>query len=202
MRQQVEEKRESNIRLKRQHELIKQMTLQQANYQKLVFDKQQQQDQPAEHKVVPLPITGKRELTQLLALTPEKICTKLEDLLRNHTSKVDMLTSSELAPIRKLMDRLPDPTNKDQYDSIMRQLLGELEKLKHAPKAHADGVYDIDSNEKIKSIMEYLNYRKRKVKELSTRNEQLAAECQETEKILAQRVESLQSDPAIQHALT
>lgn len=200
MRQQVEEKRESNIRLKRQHELIKQMTLQQANYQKLIFDKQQQQQ---EQPTVPLPITGKRELTQLLALTPEKICAKLEDLLRNQTFPVDISTSSELALIRKMMDRLPDPTNKDQYDGIIRQLLQELEKLKAAAAAaRTEDVYDIDSNEKIKSIMEYLNYRKRKVKELSSRNDQLAAECQETEKLLAQRVESLHNDPAIQHALT
>lgn len=197
-RQQVEEKRKFNTQLKRRHQLIKQMTLQQANYQKLVFDKQK--DQP--ELKVPLPVTGRRELTQLLALTPEKICTKLEDLLRNQTSKVDILTSSELAQIRKLMDRLPDPSNKDQYDVIIRKLLEEIEKLKHIPQARVENVYDMNNNEKIQSIMEYLKYRKRKVKELSTRNDQLVLECQEAEKLLAQRVESLQNDPSVQHALT
>ncbi|CAO3624904.1 unnamed protein product [Mucor hiemalis] len=79
-RQQVEEKRKFNTQLKRRHQLIKQMTLQQANYQKLVFDKQK--DQP--ELKVPLPVTGRRELTQLLALTPEKICTKLEELSKSN----------------------------------------------------------------------------------------------------------------------
>ncbi|CAO3624900.1 unnamed protein product [Mucor hiemalis] len=100
------------------------------------------------------------------------------------------------------MDRLPDPSNKDQYNVIIRKLLEEIEKLKHIPQARVENVYDMNNNEKIQSIMEYLKYRKRKVKELSTRNDQLVLECQEAEKLLAQRVESLQKDPSVQHALT
>lgn len=180
--------------LQQENEQYKYLTLQQTNYQRRIIDKKDKL-QPAK-----VPAIGKRDLTKLLVITPERICDKLEQLIHAQISLRQPISKKDLLQIENMVHRLPDPYNKQQFNAIAQNLLSEY-KQRNSSSSSKTSHYEIN-NAKVNLILEYLEHRKRKVKDLSKRHEQLILECQEAENSLKKRVEELQKDPLVQHALT
>jgi hypothetical protein len=148
-------------------------------------------------------IGGKRDLSKLLAVSPEMICKKLEQLIIKQNDTGQILSSSELVHIKQLIARVPDPTSKEQYLHFIQHLLEDLENIRvKSQRKYSNNtrLHDVDQGKEME-IKNYHAYRTKKVDELKIRREKLEAECKVEESALTRRVRELYSDPQIQYAL-
>ncbi|KAG2204365.1 hypothetical protein INT47_009407 [Mucor saturninus] len=145
----------------------------------------------------PLPIGNKRDLTEILAITHEKIYQKIHDLIRTQWNDNRSLPASKLSVIRQQISRLPDLPSEQRLLEISESLQSSLQDHVQLELSYHLQHQGIDQQKK-QFINEFQTHRMAKIASLQKTLEDLDEEYKESEKALVQRVRELYDDPAIQ----
>ncbi|KAI7865054.1 uncharacterized protein EV154DRAFT_533634 [Mucor mucedo] len=146
----------------------------------------------------PLPIGSKRDLTEILAITHEKIYQKIHDLIRTQWNDNRSLPASKLSVIRQQISRLPDLPSEQPLLEISESLLSSLQDLHAQLELSYHLQHQGIDQQKKQFINEFQSHRLAKTASLQKTLEELNEEYKESEKALVQRVRELYDDPAIQ----
>lgn len=201
--QQIAHERHESISKEQKHNYqFRHLTDKQVEHQqKLSITKVESTEPTPNHAI---PVNGRRDLSKLLAATPEQICNKLEQLIISQKNSGQAPSSDELSNMQQWISRLTNPTDKEEYNNFIQHLMKDLEKVQdnHVQKYINTRVDDDVSRDKQVIIREYHAHRINKIQQLSTRREQLDVDCKQVEVALSSRVKELHADPQIQSALT
>lgn len=182
----MHDKRKSTLAIKEKNGRYKKLIQQ----QKSSMAEQLKSKQPAK-----LAIGGKRDLSLLLAITPEKVCQRIEHLLRTQSLFHLHPEPEQLDSIRQLIKRLKHPYNPDHINALLQNLIDSFSPTLPAPATDA-----IDP-EKEKVITEFYKHRKAKVVDLKARRQELEAKCEKSETVLVHRIQELNQEQVVQSAL-
>ncbi|KAG2235599.1 hypothetical protein INT48_002373, partial [Thamnidium elegans] len=140
-------------------------------------------------------IGGKRDLSLLLAITPEKVCQRIEHLFRTRSLFHQHPEPEQLDSIRQLIKRLHDPYNPDHANTLLQDLIDSFSPV--LPVSSTDAIHP----EKEMVITEFYTHRKTKVDDLKARKQELEAKCEKSETVLIHRIQELNQEPVVQSAL-
>jgi hypothetical protein len=142
--------------------------------------------------------TGKHDLTQLLATTPDLVCKKIELLIQQRISTQDALNLQELEHINHLIARLPMDQVDQFVSSLLQQLKSETKTIQLPDKQYYEFRQNIEDQQK---VIEYHSNQKQRANDLKQKKDQLELETREAEIRLVRRVRELYADRAVQSAL-
>lgn len=139
--------------------------------------------------------SGRRDLTQLVATTPEKICRKIESLIEKQA-----FTNQDLAQIKNLIEHLPNKHDKQQFITMVEGLKSKAETIDiDTTKYKTENIKDSLSYQ---SVLDYLEDQRLRIKELTKRKDDLQIKTSIAEQQLIQRVRQLYKEPEIQSIVT
>jgi hypothetical protein len=141
--------------------------------------------------------TGKHDLTQLLATTPDLVCKKIEILIQQRLDSDESLNAQHFQHIHHLIARLPTNQVNEFVSSFSEQLKHELHTIP-VPEEQYEFQQNIEDQQE---AIEHISSQKQRAKELTKRKDQLELETREAEIRLVRRVRELYADPAVQSAL-
>lgn len=186
-----------DVMLRNKNEIYEEMISDQAHYQ-LQLSAAKDRASLITPPIKPLPIGSKRDLTEMLPITHEKIYKKVQDLIRTQFDDFKDIPPQKLSMIKQNILRLPKLHDEQPLLEISQGLLtsihnlnAELKLLHHLPNQGID-------KQKKQFIEEFQSHRQAKVKSLQKTLKELNEEYKESEKALVQRVRELYSDQAIQ----
>ncbi|GAA5816226.1 hypothetical protein MFLAVUS_009752 [Mucor flavus] len=179
----VHDKRKSTLAIKEKNEL----------YKKLIREQNSGKAEPLKSKPA---IGGKRDLSLLLDVTPEKVIQRIEHLLRTRSLFHQHPEPEQLYSIRQLIKKLKDPYNPDHINALLQKLTDSFSPVSHAPAT------DTIDPEKEKVITEFYKHRKAKVDDLKAKIQELEAKCEKSETVLVHRIQELNQKQVVQSALT
>lgn len=178
----MHDKRKSTLAIKEKNEL----------YKKLIQEQNSGKAEPLKSKPA---IGGKRDLSLLLDVTPEKVIQRIEHLFRTRSLFHQHPEPEQLYSIRQLIKKLKDPYNPDHINALLQKLIDSFSPVSHAPDT------DTIDPEKEKVITEFYKHRKAKVDDLKAKIKELEAKCEKSETVLVHRIQELNQEQVVQSAL-
>lgn len=143
---------------------------------------------------------GRHDLTQLIAITPEKICKKIEALLLKQAEQNQAISEDELVQIKNLIERLSDKHDIQQFTLLVEGIQSKLETIDIDPTKYE--TENVKSSLKYQSLLDYLGDQNQRIEELTTRKNELQLQTEKAESYLIKRIRQLYQDHELQSMLT
>lgn len=145
-------------------------------------------------------LTGKHDLTQLLATTPDLVFKKIELLIQQRIDSDQPFNSQELEHIHQLIVRLPRDQVEQFVSNALQQLKNEVQTIQKLDREKQPYVFQQHIEDQ-QNVIEYHSTQKQRAEQLTKKKDQLELQTREAEVRLVRRVRELYADRAVQSAL-